>query len=587
MLNEWNGIPMQFSEKECSYSPMFSSYGLCADHAYPGIRELILHYNRVTRSLWKSFIRLPGEQVVFNGHFDRIAMKTDCAEAELIFYERDAFVLSVKTEKPIQFFECADSALVDVWADSQESHELILRGYSENRDGRDPDPKVPIMVGLHVKKGQLVFDGNVCTVKPDSERQIYIAFAAEVLEISADSLRKRIDAAPETMEVALENMHNWMKSCVGDKLCAPADKREKEVFYRALSVLLMNLTHGPGYLDKYISAYPNRGTYPTHFLWDSAFQNLALEKMNMELARNSILQLTENIRVDGKIVQFQCSTWGRPDHVQPPLVGWMAVRYLDAVDNLDVDFMNKVFPALEANNDWWLHNRMTRFGLLLCEHGLETGQDDSPRFDAGSILAVDMNSYLIQQMRCTAELARRMGKSDQGQKWEKKADELAALLVKFLYDPEQNLFFDADAGTGRRQTLVTESAFLPLWCGVDLPMETKSRMIRQWLLSEKTFFGEIPFPCIAYDQSCYVSGSWWRGPTWLPMAWFMLEILDLYEFQEERIVAIERLYDMLLKDGVLHELFDSKSGKGLGSPEQGWTAAIFLRLGLLGKEGCK
>ena len=139
----------------------------------------------------------------------------------------------------------------------------------------------------------------------------------------------------------------------------------------------------------------------------------------------------------------------------------MILRYLDEVAP-DPALMKEVLPALEANNNWWLTQRATRFGLIYCDNGLETGQDNSPRFDKGPILALDMNSYLVNQMRVTSEIARRLGQKRKAATWAKAADTHAARMVKYLYDPTQNLFFDADAATGKRQSLISASAFLPL-----------------------------------------------------------------------------------------------------------------------------
>jgi hypothetical protein len=55
-------------------------------------------------------------------------------------------------------------------------------------------------------------------------------------------------------------------------------------------------------------------------------------------------------------------------------------------------------------------------------------------------------------------------------------------------------------------------------------------------------------------------------------------VLDRLDFKEEALSARERLYRMLVADGNLRELFDSRSGEGLGAFEYGWTAAICLRL---------
>ncbi|MEL7121861.1 MAG: hypothetical protein AAFO07_20605 [Bacteroidota bacterium] len=61
----------------------------------------------------------------------------------------------------------------------------------------------------------------------------------------------------------------------------------------------------------------------------------------------------------------------------------------------------------------------------------------------------------------------------------------------------------------------------------------------------------------------------WRGPTWMPMAWMMLEVLKKYEFEEEYWQAANRIYKLMLLDGELHELFNSQTGEGIGIPQLG------------------
>lgn len=572
-------LPMDYSTVATSCSPFYSTWGLLGDGEFGGIRKLVIHYNRSTRAVWDPFVRMPGKPESFTGSFDGMRIKTDCSEGEVCFYDRDAFVVSCRSTEPVEFFCRGDEMLAEHWIACQKDDILIYQGYSRNPDKRDPDAQVAFLNGLWVVKGILYNQDGRTYVEPDVNGEIYVAFAAMVMDISREEMLYRLAEAPAEISKAHTNLAEWVQECMGSRLNVPDDSQEKEVFYRAVSGLLMNLTIAPGYLKNYISAFPNRGGYPTHFLWDSAFQNLAYERMNPKLAKHSILQLTENIRPDGRISHFQCSTWSRPAYSQPALVGWMVLRYLDEVDGEEKGFIERVFTALEANNNWWLNQRMTRFGLLYCDHGLETGQDDSVRFDNGTIMALDINSYVVNQMRCTAELGRRLGLQEKAKKWDTKADEMAALMVALLYDPQQNLFFDADAYTGERQNQVTASAFFPLWCGVPLEDEKVKGMINDWLLNLDKFFGKFPFPSVAYDQPGYQPHKWWRGPVWLSVAWILLEVLKKYGFTEARREAMKRLYDMMLKDGLLHELFNSQTGEGMGNAQQGWTAAIFLRIG--------
>lgn len=82
----------------------------------------------------------------------------------------------------------------------------------------------------------------------------------------------------------------------------------------------------------------------------------------------------------------------------------------------------------------------------------------------------------------------------------------------------------------------------------------------------------------ARDEPIYQPAKWWRGPVWLPVAYLMLEVLSAHGFHDEREEASRRLLAMVAADGNLRELFNSQTGECLGSLQQGWTAAITLRL---------
>ena len=571
-------LEMDYSKFNKSFKPCFSNFSLCFSKEYPGAQQLVLHYNRATRSLWNEFIKLPGEVKSADQKFDSVKIITDCAEASFTCPMEDMYFMTAKSPEPVKCFADPDKMLGDNWIEEKYSKSTIIRGYTKNRDDRDPDPQTAFMLGVKLLKGEFKYRKAGVFIKPDENGEIIAVIVPSVMNVSAKDTKKKLDSAPASFEEARDMLRAWAQYCIGDKLEMPKDARAKDTFLLAVSGLLLNLTKAPGELAGRISSYPSRGGYPTHFLWDSAFQNLGYELMNTDLARDSILQLTENIREDGRIAQFLCSTWQRPKHSQPALTGWAALRYLDWTNCTDKNLMKHLFEALDANNNWWMNQRITKYGLIWCDDGLETGQDNSPRLDSGAILALDMNSYVVNQMRCTAEIGRRIGLSGKAKKWDEAADRLAQKMVDYMYDEEKNFFFDALAETGEKRPLVTSSALIPLWCGVPLPEEKIDAMIREWMICPERLFGKIPFPCVAYDQPEYDPADWWRGPTWMSEAWLLLEVLKKYGFDEEYRIAMERFYEMMIADGQLHELFNSQTGEGMGNPEQGWTAATFIRI---------
>ena len=170
------------------------------------------------------------------------------------------------------------------------------------------------------------------------------------------------------------------------------------------------------------------------------------------------------------------------------------------------------------------------------------------------------------------------GMKSKAAKWKKAAEKLGQNMIKMLYDPDKNLFFDAMADTGIKRPLVTPSGLIPLWGGVPLDKTTACAMIKNWLLNPALMFGKIPFPSVAYNEAVYEPHQWWRGPVWPSEYWLMVEVLEKFGFADEALLAKKKFYQMVVDNGQLYELFNSQTGEGEGNPEQGWTAAVFIRL---------
>lgn len=571
------------STYQTTYSPLFSSIGLSCDEEFSGIKDLFLHYNRSTKNTWKNFMAFAGELKKVCCDSEKIRLLNENKKVTLSFYKRNSFLVSCENVDEVTLCEEKDGKLTDIFTEYREGKISVLHGYSKNTDERDPDETVPFLFGIEVKTGELTEKENGFVVKP-ADGKILFAVTVEMLNFSLEEILGNLNEAPETVEEAEKITADWVKECLKDLNLPERSEKENALVMKAISGFLYNFTVGEGKLDKHMSVYPNRGAYPTHFLWDTCFQNLALEKMNLDLNEDTLLQFAENQRSDGKYPQFLCSTWDRPSYTQPALVGWAVIRYLKCVKEKGIDLNTKkdftvtMLSSLERNNEWWLKDRMTRFGVICCLHGLETGQDDSPRFDNGATLACDMNGYLLNQMRATAKLAEMLGKEERKVYWEKKASDLSRAMADVLFDEESGFFFDCDVKTGEKIPVLCCSAFMPLWAGVELPEEKCKKMIESYLLNEKYFFGQVPFPSIAYCDSTYESSLWWRGPVWLPTAEILLETLQKYGYEKEAKEASRRLYKMLADDGDFREHYDSATGEGEGSFDQGWTQAVFIKL---------
>lgn len=547
-----------------SYSPMFSDCGLKFRENENGVYGLCFNYNRKTRIVFDSFIEMPYALSTELSGADRLVFGDNCAS--LAFYGRNAFV--IRSDSWIRIGAHITENVEMYRIEENDGEYFVFRGYSRNPDDRDPDGFCPFSFGIRVMRGTMGCD--LCSITP-SDGGVMAAVCFEGLDFDDISTRRLLSKAPADVGEAARICSEHIVSCMGNAAYVSGSERETELIAKALYGLIFNLTEAPGKLRGFVSAFPSRDGYCTHFLWDSCFQNLAYEDMNTDIAKDSLLLFAHSQRADGKLPQFMCSTWDRPHDTQPALAGWAALRLAKKLN--DDDFNRTMFGFLEKNNRWWLNSRMTEKGVIFCIGGLETGQDDSPRFDDGPTLACDMNGYLLNQLGCTAEFAAMLGLSDREAYWKEKASVLRKAILENLWFGEENCFCDRNLATGEKIPVIGLSGIVPVWAGIE-----KKSVIADILLNADFFFGDIPFPCVAYNQPCYEHDNWWRGPLWYPVAWIALETLEKYGYEKEYREAAEKLYRILCEDGNMRELFDSKTGEGEGDYEQGWTCAIFLKL---------
>lgn len=564
-----------FSTSDKSLSPFYSNIGIEVNPDENGSGALWLHYNRASRKMWKSFLDFPLKQNTEKSCSWCAVYGGESKNVSITFTDVDTVFTSANGVDEIKIFAEADEKLGAFWVESFDEKEIAVRGFSKNTDARDPDETVPIFAKLKAVDGKFFREKNEIKIE-NSDGKITFISSFDFLEIDREKVDEKIKNSPENFEAAFRKCKAMVASCFDELDMEVPDEKTAALIAGALHGLVFNLAKAPGELKHHISSYPSRGAYPTHFLWDTCFQNLSYEIMNGFLAKEFLLQFAACQRVDGKYVQFICSTWGRPEYSQPALVGWAVWRYYQRTG--DKKFLETMLDSIEKNNNWWLNSRGSEYGLIFCGHGLETGQDDSPRFDNGTTFACDMNAFVLSQLNITVKMCEELGKTEQAEKWKNEAEKLSAAMMKYLYCEEENIFYDLHPETKKPVRIISPVSFLPLWAGVNISEKKAKNSIEKYLLNPELLFGNIPFPSVSYKEESYDPKGWWRGPTWMPNAWLMLETLEKFGYEKEMHSAAERLLNTIVSDGKMHELFDSQTGAGLGASQQGWTCAIFIKL---------
>lgn len=95
--------------------------------------------------------------------------------------------------------------------------------------------------------------------------------------------------------------------------------------------------------------------------------------------------------------------------------------------------------------------------------------------------------------------------------------------------------------------------------------------------SESWFYPGIP--TISYNHPRYRANKYWRGPCWLNTAYFTVRGLWNYGYRNLSESLTENLLNWCAQnEDSIYEYYDSKTGKGLGARDFGWSSVFILEL---------
>lgn len=318
--------------------------------------------------------------------------------------------------------------------------------------------------------------------------------------------------------------------------------------------------------------------------WDSAFHAMTVSRYDTALAKSCIDAFTgfqlpsgmfpDVIYADGRL----CDNYSKP-----PVLPWatMIVFRRDG----DREFLRRNYDRYVRNAAFWEQNRCDRglFYYAAQQHPeaddylhprWESGWDNSPRWDEFPIVdlwAIDLNCYMVMFYRAMAEAAEVLGKERKD--WDEKAAALAGRIEAELFDPAQGAYADRNRKTGAFVSVLSPASFMPLYIGIASP-ERAEAMARLASDPKKFYPG---MPTVTYDCPAY-STEYWRGQTWLNVAFFAYKGLCNYGFtkvaEEIREFLLSMVYDGL--DRGISENYDTIRRTGGFNESFSWSAAFVI-----------
>ncbi len=358
--------------------------------------------------------------------------------------------------------------------------------------------------------------------------------------------------------------------------------RDRELAKRAYHTLMGNVyTEGDYLWSPFRCVSPGKKNFRGIWNWDSAFHAVGLSRWDTTLAKESILGFIQFQREDGLLPDVLC-TDGRivSGFSKPPVLAW-ASEIIYKRDR-DADFLKEVYPRFVRNMKYWEEHRGDR-GLYhydaddkdtddyLTRVKYESGWDNSVRWDKGitEYYAIDLNCFMVMFYRSLAFMAAELGLSEDKEAFLKKEKALSLRIVEQMWDKKHHYFADTHRLTGEVSDVLTPASFMPLFIGIASKEQADSMRI----IAEERFRGKMP--TVSFDNPAY-SNDYWRGPTWLNVAYFAAKGLKNYGFAVADTIR-ESILNMCFDDkGGVYENYDSVTGKGLYCNHFSWSCVFIL-----------
>jgi putative isomerase len=349
-------------------------------------------------------------------------------------------------------------------------------------------------------------------------------------------------------------------------------------------------------------------SYKTLYDWDQYFESIVQIYMGWpsDYIRNGVTLFLDHQQGSGMISRSVPSNpCHDPEHVKP-FLSQIALLVVDNYDESDWILNDHYFPRLRKYLDYWLVEMDgTGDGLSEWMSAPHTGMDNQheragywlDRFSEG----VDLNGYLVRELRAFAQLAARYGQADVAASYAARAETRAQRIRGLLWDEADGFFYDRNARAGEPLKsrhagwaaaingpsgpmirVKSVAAFTALFARVATPEQAR-RMVFEHLFNPREFWTPYPVAALARSERWYSRdhhpgdlGCGWRAHTWIPTNYMIYRGLRAYGYRELASLVAHYTHDLVVRSGN-REYFDAESGEGCGlDPFWGWTLLAYF-----------
>ena len=226
-------------------------------------------------------------------------------------------------------------------------------------------------------------------------------------------------------------------------------------------------------------------------------------------------------------------------------------------------------------------------GLYVWIDDIMIGMDNDPASfgrPKSSTANIFLNSFMVQEMQCMADLLAIFGRNDRAARYREKRRLLIDAIQRECWDARDRFFYSVDVDVRTRKfdwfhqglgvfwkTLPIKirvwSGFIPMWAGFATPDQAEA--LAAHMFDPATFDSDFGITTLAKDEKMFDlsvtnNPSNWLGPIWLVANYVAFRGLMNYGYraQAEKLCArsVRLLDEDLHKTGSLHEYYDPFTG---------------------------
>lgn len=324
------------------------------------------------------------------------------------------------------------------------------------------------------------------------------------------------------------------------------------------------------------------GFYKQMWDWDGFFIGNHLmnqRKVNSKYLKWWVLNFANSIDSNGYV--SGCITTKGPR----PIFGKFAMKpflsqgaYLVSKRTGDFSWLRPIYDRLKKVLSYRESTEYDpKYGLFYWDIGVQSGADNNPAVgnadsDRDQVMGCDINTFQLREYEAMAGIAKKLGYTADVRYYDKKAAGLRKAILKYLWFPKDESFFNVRRDDGKAIKRVSYSNFVPLIETI-LPRAEGRAMIRKYLVSRNYMLAEHGFRCLSKQDRDYnnrimiIPYSNWQGPIWINANYMDIIALRNYGFTREPLWLAATLARMVLSDirtcGSMHECYDADTGAPL------------------------